>query len=57
MYEEISEKEKRILSVKDSKFYKDQYQELAKKYAEAKKELEADMLKQEEIISIFEAIR
>ena len=57
MYAEISEKEKRILSVKDNKFYKAQYQELAKKYAEAKKELETDMMKQEEIISIFEAIR
>ena len=57
MYAEISEKEKKILSVKDNKFYKDQYQELAKKYAEAKKELETDMMKQEEIISIFEAIR
>ena len=49
--------EKRILSVKDNKFYKGQYQELAKKYGEAKKELEADMRKQEEIISIFEAIK
>ena len=57
MYAEISEKEKRILSVKDNKFYKGQYQELAKKYGEAKKELEADMRKQEEIISIFEAIK
>ena len=52
-----AEKEKRILSVKDNKFYKGQYQELAKKYGEAKKELEADMRKQEEIISIFEAIK
>lgn len=57
MYEEISEKEKRISSVKDNKFYKAQYQELGKKYAEAKKELETDMRKQEEIISIFEAIK
>ncbi|RHG35289.1 adhesin [Fusobacterium varium] len=57
MYAEISEKEKRILSVKDNKFYKGQYQELAKKYGEAKKELEVDMRKQEEIISIFEAIK
>lgn len=57
MYAEISEKEKRILSVKDNKFYKGQYQELAKKYGEAKKELETDMAKQQEIISIFEAIR
>ena len=31
MYAEISEKEKRILGVKDYKFYKRQYQELAKK--------------------------
>ena len=45
MYEEISEKEKRISSVKDNKFYKAQYQELGKKYAEAKKELETDMRK------------
>ena len=57
MYAEISEKEKRISSVKDNKFYKAQYQELGKKYAEAKKELETDMRKQEEIISIFEAIK
>ena len=57
MYAEISEKESRILSVKDNKFYKGQYQELAKKYGEAKKELETDMKKQEEIIRIFEAIR
>ncbi len=45
MYEEISEKEKRISSVKDNKFYKAQYQELGKKYPEAKKELETDMRK------------
>ena len=57
LYAEISEKEKRILSVKDNKFYKGQYQELAKKYGEAKKELEIDMAKQQEIISIFEAIK
>lgn len=57
MYAEISEKEKKILSVKDNKFYKAQYQELAKKYSETKKELEKDMNRQEEIISIFEAIR
>jgi len=57
MYAEISEKENRILSVKDNKFYKGQYQELAKKYGEAKKELEKDMAKQQEIISIFEAIK
>ncbi|MEJ6468143.1 adhesion protein FadA [Fusobacterium ulcerans] len=57
MYAEISEKEKKISSVKDNKFYKDQYQELAKKYGEAKKELEIDMKKQEEIINIFEAIK
>ena len=57
MYAEISEKEKRIISVKDNKFYKDQYQELARKYGEAKKELEIDMGKQEEIIKMFEAIK
>ena len=57
MYAEISEKEKRILGVKDNKFYKAQYQELAKKYGAAKKELESDMAKQQEIINIFEAIK
>ena len=57
MYAEISEKEKRILGVKDNKFYKGQYQELAKKYGAAKKELESDMAKQQEIINIFEAIK
>lgn len=57
MYAEISEKEKIILSIKDNKFYKGQYQELAKKYGKAKKELEKDMVKQEEIISIFEVIK
>ena len=57
MYTEISEKEKRILSIKDVKFYKSEYQELAKKYAQAKKVLEADMKKQEEIINVFEAIK
>lgn len=57
MYAEISEKEKRILSVKDSKFYKAEYQQLAKRYADAKKALEADMAKQQEIIDIFDAIR
>ncbi|BBA50809.1 hypothetical protein FV113G1_11580 [Fusobacterium varium] len=57
MYAEIVEKEKIIQSVKDSRFYKAQYQELAKKYGQAKKELEADMRKQEEIISIFETIK
>ena len=57
MYAEISEKEKRILSVKDSKFYKDQYQELAKKYADAKRVLEDEMKKQEEIIYMFEIMK
>ena len=57
MYAEIVEKEKIIQSVKDSRFYKAQYQELAKKYGQAKKELEADMRKQEEIISIFKTIK
>ena len=57
VYSEIVEKEKIIQSVKENRFYKAQYQELAKKYGQAKKELEADMKKQEEIISIFEAIK
>lgn len=57
VYAEIVEKEKTIQNVKDNRFYKAQYQELAKKYEQAKKELEADMRKQEEIISIFEAIK
>ncbi|MHD0316391.1 adhesion protein FadA [Fusobacterium sp. THCT1E2] len=57
IYAEVSEKEKRIISVKDNKFYKGQYQELARKYGEAKKELEIDMEKQEEIIKMFEAIK
>lgn len=57
MYAEISEKEKRILNVKDTKFYKAEYQQLAKRYAEAKKTLEADMAKQQEIIDIFDAIK
>lgn len=57
VYSEIVEKEKIIQNVKENRFYKAQYQELAKKYGQAKKELEADMKKQEEIISIFEAIK
>ena len=56
-YQQIIAQEKRIADVKEFRYYKGQYNQLAKKYAEAKKELEADMLKQEEIISIFEAIR
>ena len=57
IYAEVSEKEKRIISVKDNKFYKGQYQELARKYGEAKKELGIDMEKQEEIIKMFPVIK
>lgn len=56
-YQQIITQEKRIADVKDNRYYKDQYKQLAKKYADAKRVLEEDMRKQEEIINLFEMIK
>lgn len=57
MYQQIITQEKRIADVKGNRYYKDQYNQLAKKYSDAKKVLEEDMKKQEEIINLFEMIK
>ena len=57
MYQKIITQEKRIADVKGNRYYKDQYNQLAKKYAESKRVLEEDMRKQEEIINLFEMIK
>ena len=57
MYQKIITQEKRIADVKGNRYYKDQYNQLAKKYADSKKVLEEDMRKQEEIINLFEMIK
>lgn len=57
MYQKIITQEKHIADVKGNRYYKDQYNQLAKKYAESKRVLEEDMRKQEEIINLFEMIK
>ncbi|AVQ30202.1 adhesion protein FadA [Fusobacterium varium] len=56
-YQQIVIQEKRIADVKNNRYYKDQYNQLAKKYADTKKALEEDMRRQEEIINLFEMIK
>ena len=57
MYQKIITQEKRIADVKGNRYYKDQYNQLAKKYADAKRVLEDEMKKQEEIIYMFEIMK
>lgn len=56
-YQQIIAQERRIADVKEFRYYKGQYNQLAKKYADAKRVLEDEMKKQEEIIYMFEIMK
>lgn len=53
IYNQLSEKVAKLNQIKDVKFYKEQYGELASKYQAALKDLEAQMKEQENIINRF----
>lgn len=53
LYNQLSEKVAKLNQIKDVKFYKEQYGELASKYQAALKDLEAQMKEQENIINRF----
>lgn len=53
LYNQLSEKASKLNQIKDMKFYKEQYGELASKYQAALKDLEAQMKEQENIINRF----
>lgn len=53
IYNQLSEKVAKLNQMKDVKFYKEQYGELASKYQAALKDLEAQMKEQENIINRF----
>ena len=56
-YQQIIAQERRIADVKEFRYYKGQYNQLAKKYSDAKRALEDEMKKQEEIIYMFEIMK
>lgn len=56
-YQQIIAQERRIADVKEFRYYKGQYNQLAKKYADAKRVLGDEMKKQEEIIYMFEIMK
>ena len=57
VYNELSQRAQRLQAEANTRFYKSQYQELASKYEEALKKLEAEMEQQKAIISDFEKIQ
>lgn len=57
LYNQISTKAGKLGQIKDVKFYKEQYGELAKKYQDALKELEGQMKEQESIINRFQQLQ
>ena len=57
VYNELSQRAQRLQAEANTRFYKSQYQELASKYGEALKKLEAEMEQQKGIISDFEKIQ
>ena len=57
LYNQISVKTAKLSQIKDVKFYKEQYSELAKKYQDALKELEGQMKEQENIIGRFQQLQ
>lgn len=56
MYSELSAKVKKIKEVEDIKFYKEQYEELGRKYQTVLKELEGQMASQQAIIDRFKQL-
>ena len=57
VYNELSQRAQRLQGEANTRFYKSQYQELASKYEEALKKLEAEMEQQKAVISDFEKIQ
>ena len=53
LYSQLSAKVAKLNQIKDVKFYKDQYSELATKYQTALKDLDGQMKEQENIINRF----
>lgn len=56
MYAQLSAKVAKLNEIKDIKFYKEQYEELAKKYQTVLKELESQMAEQQGIINRFKQL-
>ena len=57
VYNELSQRAQRLQGEANTRFYKSQYQELASKYEDALKKLEAEMEQQKAVISDFEKIQ
>jgi len=57
VYNELSQRAQRLQAEASTRFYKSQYQELASKYEDALKKLEAEMEQQKQVISDFEKIQ
>ena len=57
VYNELSQRAQRLQGEANTRFYKSQYQDLASKYEEALKKLEAEMEQQKAVISDFEKIQ
>lgn len=56
MYNELAAKVTKLNQIKDIKFYKEQYEELSKKYQVVLKELEGQMAEQQAIINRFKQL-
>ena len=57
VYNELSQRAQRLQAEANTRFYKSQYEELASKYEDALKKLEAEMEQQKPVISFFEKIQ
>ena len=57
VYNELSQRAQRLQAEANTRFYKSQYEELASKYEDALKKLEAEMEQQKAVISDFEKIQ
>lgn len=57
VYNELSQRAQRLQAEANTRFYKSQYEELASKYEDALKKLEAEMEQQKQVISDFEKIQ
>ena len=57
VYNEQSQRAQRLQAEANTRFYKSQYEELASKYEDALKKLEAEMEQQKQVISDFEKIQ
>lgn len=57
VYNELSQRAQRLQTEANTRFYKSQYEELASKYEDALKKLEAEMEQQKQVISDFEKIQ